>query len=71
KSWGSGLPQHSRPVHRGAFQRGATGAMGLPRMSLMLLAEEEVPISPEQQESIISVLSVLSSGLLLVIVGGA
>lgn len=40
-------------------------------MSLMFLAEEEVPISPEQQESIISVLSVASSALLLVIVGGA
>lgn len=71
KNWGSGLPQNSRPVHRAAFQRGVTGAVASPHMSLMLLAEEEVPISPEQQESIISVLSVASSALLLVIVGGA
>lgn len=70
KSWGSGLPQHTRPVHRGAFQRGATAPPSM-SLNLMLLAEEEVPISPEQQESIISVLSVASSALLLLIVGGA
>lgn len=48
-------------------------------MSLMLLAEVEdaakaaadLPVSPEQQESIISVLSVASSALLLIIIGGA
>lgn len=40
-------------------------------MGLMLLAEDDLPISMEQQESIISFFSVASSALLLVIIGGA
>lgn len=37
----------------------------------MLLAEDDLPISMEQQESIISFFSIASSALLLVIIGGA
>ncbi|CAN0191971.1 unnamed protein product, partial [Hapterophycus canaliculatus] len=75
--WGSSIARHSSAVRPTAPQRGLTAVMDSPATSLMLLAEDtpmagqDLPVSLEQQESIISVLSVASSVLLLIIIGGA
>lgn len=71
KSQGPGLARPSRPARQLAQHR-RSGALAHPSMSLIFLAEEDVPLIPmEQQEAIISVLSVVSSALLLAIIAGA
>lgn len=80
KSWGSGTAQPVSAARLTGPRRGTTGVLTPPQMSLMRLAEEDLPISPEQtnlpispdqQESIISTLSLASSVLLLFIICGA
>lgn len=77
KGWGSGIAQHTSAVRLAAAR---PSAVSPPSMSLMVLADDAVataaaeadlPISVEQQESIISALSLASSALLLLIIGGA
>eukprot|EP00903_Cladosiphon_okamuranus_P012555 g11756.t1 len=78
KGWGSSIARHTIAASLAAPPRGPSAA-GAPSMSLMLLAEAEdaataaadLPVSVEAQESIISALSLASSVLLLVIIGGA
>ncbi|CAN0380715.1 unnamed protein product [Pylaiella littoralis] len=73
KGWGSSIAQHTSAARLAAAP---PCAVSPPSMSLMVLADDaaaapNLPVSMEQQETIISVLSVASSALLLIIIGGA
>lgn len=73
RTWGSGIyaQQQQQQARTAGLVSPQRAGCASPCMSLMLLADGDLPISTEQQETIISVFSVASSALLLLIIGGA